>query len=224
MMFVMLRELLHEISIWIVILPVIAGIVNYKGLNRDSRWIFLLVCIALVPQVLTAIFRQERPLLNLSYNIYTPIEFSVLYLLFNHKYREMLSEKIKKTSLFLYVAVCGFFFLKYGLIFSFLGGLVAVNNLIYICWILMLLKEQYHQEDPLIHKNNPFAWYLLALIIYAPCTIILFCLYHYIRAQDPAMMNLWTIQSLCNILLYLLFTVGLYLRKNGAKKEARQLI
>lgn len=211
----MMRTILHEISIWIVVLPFVVGIINYKGLNKDSRWIFLLVAIALIPQVLTAVLRKDLPLLNISYNLYTPIEFGILYVVFVSKYEKRLHRAIVRLTLLVYIAVCAFFFIWYGVATVFLNALVSINNIIYIIWILLLLQEQYQAEDAIIQKANPFAWYLLAIIIYAPCTVVVFSLYHYIRLpSSPVLMNLWIIQSASNILLYTLFTAGLFLRKS----------
>lgn len=84
-------------------------------------------------------------------------------------------------------------------------------------WILLLLKEQYQVKETFIVKSNPFMWYLLGILIYAPCSVIAFALYHYMREEESSIMaNLWVIQSICNILLYILFTIGLFIPKQKA--------
>jgi hypothetical protein len=187
---------------------------NFKGLNRDSKWIFLLVVIALVPQVLTAIVAKETTLLNLSYNLYTPMEFAVLYAVFFPKYRAASSRLIMQVSLGIYLALCSYFFIRFGLEAKFLNGLVCTNHIIYMLWILLLLKQEYSKDSMLIVKSNAFTWYLISIIIYAPSTLIVFALYYYIRDESsPVLMSLWIIQSVCNILLYLLFSAGLLIRK-----------
>jgi hypothetical protein len=209
-----MRHILHTISIWIIVLPLLAGIINFKGLNKDSKWIFWLVIVAFIPQILTFLIKQESPLLNISYNLYTPLELGMLYMVFIDKYEQNTSRRIVQASLLIYIPVFLFMFIKYGITASFLSTLVCINNIIYMIWILLLLKEQYQAEDSIIQKNNPFAWYLLALIIYAPCTVLVFALYYYIRdPENPVERNLWIIHSSCNILLYILFTVGLSLHK-----------
>ncbi len=209
----MIKELFRTISIWIIVLPLIAGLINYKGLNKDSRWIFSLVVIGFIPQILTFIINKQDPLLNLSYNIYTLVEFGILYFLFFDKYQHPTIKVILKITLFVYIVIATAIILRDGIRDKFLNDLVCVNNVAYMIWILLLLKEQYNIQDSIIHKKNPFAWYLLAFLIYAPCSIIAFALYHYIRGDaSPVLKNLWIIQSVCNILLYILFSVGLLLR------------
>jgi len=50
--------------------------------------------------------------------------------------------------------------------------------------------------------------------------LVVFCLYYYVR--DPhktELMNLWLIQILCNILLYIFFAIGLFISKNDKIKN-----
>lgn len=209
----MLKELLLTISIWIVVLPAVAGFINYKGLNRDSRWIFLLVCVAVVPQLLTAALSKQNPLLNISYNLYTVIEFFILYILFRDKLQQRTHRLISNISAIVYLVVFPVMFITYGISTVFLNLLVCAGNLIYMIWILLFLKEQYQAEDSIVQHRSPFAWYLWGLIIYAPCTTIVFALYHYMRdPENELLKNLWIIHSVCNITLYILFTLGLLVR------------
>jgi len=210
----MIKEILRLISIWIIVLPFVAGFINYKGLNRDSRWIFFLVLAALVPQILTFIINKQTSLLNISYNVYTLIEFGILYLIFKDKYQQSANNFILHMTLFIYGIISMILLIRNGFAAKFLNNLVCINNVIYMIWILLFLKEQYSIENTSIQKKNPFAWYLLALLIYAPCTVIAFALYNYIReGTNPVLLNLWIIQSICNILLYIIFSVGLFIPK-----------
>jgi hypothetical protein len=213
----MIRHVLYIISIWIVVLPLVAGLINYKGLNRDSKWIFFMTVAAVPPQILTYfVVFNETKWLNICYNLYTPIEFLLLYGLFYKKYYVRLNRVLLRLSVFVYAGVSLYFVMRYGIKEHFLSRWVCLNNLIYIFWIMTFLKEQYSSESFVIQKRNPFAWYILAFIIYAPCTVLIFCLYYYIRdPQRAELWNLWVIQIICNILLYIFFAVGLFIsRKN----------
>jgi hypothetical protein len=209
----MIKEIFRIISIWIIVLPFIAGFINYKGLNRNSRWIFFLVIAALLPQLLTFIVKKHTIALNVSYNIYTLIEFVFLSFLFDNKYQQPAHQFIVRITQVMYTGIIIFLFIKNGIATRFLNELVCINNIIYIVWISLFLKEQYNLPDTSIQRGNAFAWYLLALLIYAPCTVIVFALYYYIRGANPILQNLWVIQSVCNIILYIFFSVGLFIPK-----------
>jgi hypothetical protein len=209
-----MKEIIRIISIWIIVLPVLAGFINYKGLNKDSRWIFFLVLIAAVPQLLTFTINEHTSALNLSYNLYTLVEMLVFYFLFANKFLQKSSRMVVYVSVAAYLLIAFYFFISKGIAVEFLNTLVCVNNCIYMLWILLLLKEQYQAKETLIVKTNPFMWYLLGILIYAPCSVIAFALYHYMREQNSGIIaNLWVIQSICNILLYILFTIGLFIPK-----------
>jgi len=214
----MLKPLLHTLSIWIVVIPFLIGIMNLRGLNRDSRWIFLLVIIALVPQLMTALVENDGPLFDITYNLYTPIEFILLYMVFGTKYNSSASKTLFRLTAIVYFFICAYFFLHYGIRQKFLSGLVCANNVIYMIWILMFLKQEYATDSFLIKKENPFTWFLIAFIFYAPCTVATFALYHYIREPSNIMLrNLSIIQDIFNIFLYLLFSAGLLIRTHDKK-------
>jgi len=207
----LIHNVLHVISIWIVVLPLAAGLINYKGLNSDSKWIFYITVAAVPPQILTYFVHfNETKWLNICYNVYTPVEFALLYGLFRKKFELPVNQFLGRLFAVVYVGVSVYFIAAFGISAHFLEWWVCINNLIYIFWIMTFLKEQYQSESFVIHKRNPFSWYILAFIIYAPCTVLVFGLYYYIR--DPrrvGLWNLWLIQIICNILLYLFFAIGI---------------
>jgi hypothetical protein len=210
----MIKAILHTISIWIIILPAIAGFINFKGLNRDSRWIFYLVLVAIFPQILTFIINQDTVLLAVSYNVYTPVEFIILFLLFKDKFHMPFNRMVHQCTLYLYI-LFSVIIITRSSVTIFLSEWVCLNNIIYIIWILFFLKEQFFSETFVIRKRNSFAWYLFALILYAPLTLITFALYHYMRQDSNSVLRyLSVIQDICNILLYVFFTIGLYMSEN----------
>ncbi|MGB4772848.1 MAG: hypothetical protein WBP58_15390 [Chitinophagaceae bacterium] len=209
----MAKQILHQLSIWIVVIPFLVGIINFRSLNRDSRWIFLLVSVALVPQLMTAFVVNDKGIFNIAYNLYTPIEFFILFYLFKAKFRNRTGQFGVLASAAIYLVVMLLFFSRHGVQERFIGELVAVNNVIYMIWILAIFKQEFSEETTFIEISQPFSWYLIALILYAPCTIITLSLYHYIRnPETPIFRDLVIIQDIFNILLYILFAIGLFIR------------
>lgn len=213
----MIKEIARIISIWIIVLPFIAGFINFRGLNRDSRWIFFLVIAGLIPQLLTFFVNTESQILSFSYNLYTLAEVSMLSALFRPKFQTGFSRAIQSFSLLVYISVAFWLIFQSGMIDRFLNELVCANNILFMTWILIYFREQFTNPQGEIHKYSPFAWYLLGWIIYAPCSVVLFALYYYIREpENIRLLNLWIIQSGMNILLYICFAIGLFLRPQNS--------
>lgn len=204
-----MKDLLNNLSIWIIFLPLLIGAVFYLRLGRDSRWIFYTVLAATIPQVITA-FQVDRGFRNVLYNVYTPLEFIFLFILFLTKFENIFRRKLYLYTMPVYLVLCTFYFLRFSISFKFINELVCVNNLIYVFWLLLFFRDQYSAEDFQLIKQNPFTWYVFGLIIYAPCTMIVFALYYYIAANPHSLLKgLWMIHNVCNILMYIFFSVGL---------------
>ena len=76
--------ILEDFSIWIILLPAITGLILFKRLDKDSKIIFVVVLLACIPQVLKP-FMDGTELLTIVYNVYTPVEFIVYWVLFRQK-------------------------------------------------------------------------------------------------------------------------------------------
>lgn len=111
------------------------------------------------------------------------------------------------------------FFLRYGLERRFLHELVCIANIVFMLWVLLLLRQEFMAADTLIVRSNPFTWYFVAIALHSPCRVATLALYYYIRDPEanPIRLYLTVIDSGFNILLYLLFSVGLLFRKNTLK-------
>ena len=219
----MIRAILHNVSIWIVVIPFLLGCINFKGLNRDSRWIFLLVTVALVPQLMTAFVKNDDSAFNIAYNLYTPIEFFIFCVVFRSKFRTRRERVWFSGWIFGYLIICAIYFTRFGIEKAFLGELVAINNVLYIVWILAIFRQEFTEEVTFIEVDYPFTWYLVALLVYAPCTVMTHALYHYLRNREtPVFQNLLIIQDIFNILLYILFAVGLVMRSKDSPRSLVQ--
>jgi hypothetical protein len=94
---------------------------------------------------------------------------------------------------------------------------------LYIVWILAIFRQEFTEEVTFIEVDYPFTWYLVALLVYAPCTVMTHALYHYLRNREtPVFQNLLIIQDIFNILLYILFAVGLVMRSKDSPRSLVQ--
>ncbi|MFT3681177.1 MAG: hypothetical protein QM791_12945 [Ferruginibacter sp.] len=201
-----IRTLLEHISIWIILVPLFTGSWLIKKLSRDSFIVLVLVIVATPPQLLTAFFRLDVATLNIFYNVYTPCEFLVLFILFKKKFLSRKNNRAFIVSSFIYVAASLYFIFSYNLT-TFVSLWTAVNNIIYICWVLMYVAEVFFFDEEKISSGFPFTYFMLGIFFYSQCSVLLFVLYYYI-GQSYILGNTWIIQSISNIIMYLLFAAG----------------
>jgi hypothetical protein len=214
---VSVSEALSAISIWSIVVPLIAGLFFLKQLSFDSFLIWGIVVLGTIPQLLRA-FTDNRALLTISYNAYTAAEFVLMFFFFK---KTIQRKKIVYALSLLYLLVSGFLLTRYGFFDRFLNEWVCANNFIYTAWVLLVLIEKYETGDSMrLDFQVPFFWYIAGLLFYCPCTTLVFSLWYYIRTHpDTSLQNLWVIHSVFNIALYFFITVGIL--KNHQWHEKR---
>jgi len=167
-----------------------------------------LVFLAALPQILTA-FIPQKALLNCIYNIYTIIEFILVYFFIGNKASTLFFKKISRLTVMFFVLFLFVLIINEGLTNRFLNELVCVANIIYVSWIFSYVLENLFFENELLNIKLPMFWYLTGLILYTTCTALVFSFYYSI-GKTSILKNLWIIHNVFNTLMYILFAVGLY--------------
>lgn len=203
-----IQEVINQISIWSILLPLTIGVLSFKKLNTDSKNILFLVLVDSIPQMARA-YLGRTPLLNYFYNIDIAIGFIIVAIFFRENF------KGKKNKIYFDILMyCGFiigsvfvFFL--GIKERFINEWVCVNCFIFTTWNLLLLLELYN-DDEMITKVSPSIFtYLIGLFFYTSCTLVIFSLWHYLMNNRNSLLNnLWIIHDAFNVFMYLLFSIG----------------
>jgi hypothetical protein len=202
-----ITELFLQASIWSILLPFITGLILIRSLNKDSVIVWSIVTLATIPQILTAFIMNTTTQVVL-YNIYTPLEFYLTYLLFRNKFLNF-GRKVFIYSTIAYLLASLYFLFISGISKRFLNEWVCLSSLIYMLWVLLFLKKQYSLKKIEIDKRDPFTWFVLGIALYSPCTLLVFAFYHYLRAHPLSILkNLWLIHNFFNVVMYTLFTIG----------------
>lgn len=208
-----------QLSIWSVIIPFLAGVLWFKYLSRESKIIFLLVIVAIVPQIFTE-FIVQGDFLNTLYNIYTPCEFAIIYLLFNKACYINLFKKIRLASVILFFGLSGAIITRYHINHRFLNEWVCMANLCYVAWISIFILQSLLDNDEIPDYRFPMFWYVSGLMLYAPATALVFSFYYSI-GKNELVKSLWIIHDIFNTTMYLFFAIGIYknFRLSMADKE-----
>lgn len=204
------QKLLDILSIYSVLLPLIMGCCLLKYISKDSYVVLGVVVLATIPQLLKPFVFNHR-LLDAIYNLYTPCEFILFFVLFNSKVYHPLRKRIILTTFVSGLLLIILSMIWFGINGRFLNELVCLSNLLYTSWILLVILDQYETEDAKIDASTPFFWYLTGLLFYAPCTILIFSLWYYIKEHPESILTpLLIIHNIFNLTMYILFTKGIW--------------
>jgi hypothetical protein len=192
--------------------PLVAGCIGVHKLSRDSRIVWGIVTLGAIPQLLN-LFVSNVVLLTVLYNLYTPFEFFMLYLMFRNKFTYRWNLAIFKCSVCLYILLSAIAIAYTGVVHRFVNEWVCLNNLIFTGWTLLFITEQFWREDGTdFHAGAPFLWYISAYFLYSPCTLLVYSLWNRIHGQHGLLPDgLRLIHNVFNILMYVFFTIGLKL-------------
>lgn len=206
-------SILGKISIWIILLPLLIGLFKLGKLNRDSKLILLIVLIGTVPQVLNPFIRNSESLIFL-YNVYTPLEFGVYWILFRKWVSNKKLSPLYNIILLVFCGISIYIIANKNLFSVFITEWVIVNN-IFQLFLICLCLLNFYQEDRLdFFRTGPFFWYLTGIIVYASCTVVFYSLWDYVKRQGEQIIVLNVIHHVANIFLYLTFSLGLLLDKD----------
>lgn len=212
--------ILRDISSWSIILPLIIGCLLIRYLSKDSWFILGVVFAGSISQITNFFYPEKEKFLNLIYNIYTPVEFFLIYFLLKLKWHHKGREKVFNGLCLFYIAISAFFISTFDLSKDFISSWAWSNNLIYIIWIVLLLYEQYDTET--IFEFSPATalfWFIIGILLYAPCTMTTFFMWDFIHeSKTDLAMYLKIIHHIFNINMYVFFTIGFAKDYNQKKK------
>ena len=129
-----MEKILHSISVFSVLVPLITGLLMYKKLDRNSRIMLLLLTFASVPQ-LASLLPNENDKYRF-FNIYSVLDSIIWGFLF---YRNSRNSAIKKSIaiiITLQVIVSIWTFSVGGLKHRFYSEFVCLNSLLQVLWVL----------------------------------------------------------------------------------------
>lgn len=205
-----LPAIILQLSIWSILLPLVAGFFYFKQLDEPSRIIFIVVVLATPAQLLTVSMIHTQKL-NVVYNAYTLLEFLLFYFFIGRNFQRQVFKTISLITVGLFYTLAFWLIFKHGLYEKFLNELVCGANCAYLIWLFMFILEGLLTEQKLMSPQLPIFWFVVGLLFYAPCTVFVFALTHYINnSTNPFIHNLWSIQGAFNILMYVLFAIGFY--------------
>lgn len=221
-----LQKLLHDVSSWSIILPLLLGSLFIRNLTRDSLLILAAVILGSISQLINFFYPNAEAFLVIIYNLYTPAEFIFFYALFANKWLKTIRKQIFEIlgGLYLIISIC--IVSTWGISNTFISSWAWINNLFYVVWIMMLLYEQYFKSIAfLIIPSIPFFWFVIGILFYAPCTMLAFSMWDYMeKSKSDLAVLLKIIHHIFNINMYIFFTIGILIDSKKLKNPHKNIL
>ncbi len=201
---------LYQLSVYSVFIPFISGLLLVKFLDNNSKIILILLAFASASQV-SSVFLFKN-IINSFYNLYTVIDISFWAYLFLYNTKTTYSKTIGIMLYAVQLLVIASFFYWEGIKSRFFFELVCLDNLVQVIWVLILFYEKYKRDEITRLEKQPIFWFCIGILIYAPCTYFLFAFYNKTHHKE-SYVGLWNLHSTLNTLLYLAFTIGMWINR-----------
>ena len=196
---------------YFLILPLLAGIYNFKYLKGESLAIFYYVLIAIFFEILSRTlmylkFRNTLPMLHL----YTVIEFSVFWLFYFRFFKLFYSQKAMKILLgfFVLFAVQNAIFLQK--IDTFNTYARGLESIIMIALSLLAFNKILVELDTRYPTKQPVFWVNTGVLFYFSGNLVVFVLSNYISNNNPLLLVAWGIHAILMAILNSFIAVGLW--------------
>ncbi|MHA4844589.1 hypothetical protein ACX0G7_10515 [Flavitalea antarctica] len=217
---------MQYLSIFSVLLPLIAGIFLFSRIDTNSKWILALVAMAAVPQLSALMFDEKDVARIIFYNLYILCDAIILAFIF---YRNSEITAVKSCiGILVSIQLAGvaWAYISIGIGQRFIYELVCLNSLLQVIWVLAFFYERYVGEKIENIEKDPMFWFCLGILLYAPTTYFLFVFYDLIKSsKEPNIRQLWDLHHFLNACMYALYTVGIgvNLFKTSNRRNASRL-
>lgn len=202
-----MEDTLTYILFCLYFVPFLTGIAVWKRLTFDQRvlvvWCAFVILFSLLSEYISRRYGNNLPL----YHLYTFIEFFFLSYLFRRLLKRLpLPAWLIPTLLFVGVGLWGVF----EELFAFPDRLRSVESVILIGYALLFFNRALRSLDVARIERTFMFWVSVAVLLCFTGTLLLYIFSNYIAAaSNRVYFTVWTIHTLFNILLYLLYSIAL---------------
>jgi hypothetical protein len=181
----------------------------FRRAGITVRLVVVLLALASLVQMASYFLKSGKLSFSI-YNIYTLVDVVFWAFIFGINQRIKWIRYFMMCLLFLFGAIACWLFLKKGIADHFFTELVCYDSLLLVFWVLYFFYDRYKNGQITQLEHQPLFWFSIGIIIYAPCTYFLFAF----RSEILSVKNqtyswLWNIHGVLNVLMYLLFAVGI---------------
>ena len=130
-------------------------------------------------------------------------------MLFRHKFILSNLKRLYIISLLFFSLISLYLLFNNKVSTLFLNQWVMTSNIIQLIWVGMYLTQLYLKDDLDFETQDPFFWFLIAIVSYASCTTVFYSLWYIVLSKAFSKYYFVVmIHHIFNISLYFLFFVG----------------
>lgn len=196
---------------YFLILPLFAGIYNYKFLKSESIAIFYYVIIAIFFEILSRTlyhlkFSNTLPTLHL----YTVTEFSILWLFYYRYFKKFYSQKAMKSILIFFVLFAIFnaiFLQKLNTFNTYARGL---ESIVMIFYCMLAFNKILVELDTRYLIRQPVYWVTSGVLFYFSGNLVVFVLSNYFSNDNQLLLVAWGIHAILMAILNIFIAIGLW--------------
>ncbi len=196
-----LRTIMLNLSIFSIFLPILLSIVLFKRLDRNSTIVFILLLLAVFPQLASRF--AARDVRILFYNVYILIDFVTWGFIFFINSKNRVLRNLIQVSMLFSIIFSLTLFVSTGILYRFYSELICLNSLLQVLFILVYFYSLYLTDQKIELQRKPIFWFSLGLLLYAPVT------YFHFAFHSRVSENVAIIHSVMNALMYIIFSIGI---------------
>lgn len=209
-----IRDILFEYLNWIIFLPLILAVKNYKSYTVALKYVTWYLVLSAATQVISfALWKMSRnnyPILH----VYTLFEYFVILGFYSSVLEGIISKLVTRVLLYTFLLFSVFDSLFIESIFLFNTYSRSIEALILItlaiCWFIKIVGETEEERagtQGINYINSGF-------FIYFSSSIIMFSYSSFIEKMSiNSRLNVWTIHTFLVVQLYILIFIGLWKAK-----------
>ena len=205
-------ELITDISIYSVVIPFCIGVLKFSNLNILQKWVAILVLVTsfgeLAIYIMDKVSGNNLPVVHL----FTVFQFVIFVLIMKKGLTPLIPKRVFDFLIVFFVlfAFCDAFW-WHG-IYNFntysrpLSGFILL--FLALCFFYKTLKELKIKHL----EKTPLFWVSAGILVYFSGSLFIFLFTNFVKSSDQALLTLWGIHAIFNILLNISFTIALWIK------------
>ena len=199
-----------------ILLPLAGGILRFRSLSNDLKWLFLFFLVSAVTEFVAHILKMNSVNNLWLGNIFFLLEcffWSIIITWWLDSKKVRLFISVFLPAFLIFWAFTTFFVLDFFVFNNYARTIESFAFVFLSCFLLIAVSTD---TSEVIFKNPKF-WFGSALLIYFSVNLIVFGTVNYILSNHGQLMdNTWMIHSVTNIFANLLFAIGfLWIRQKA---------